>query len=215
MNNNFTEEMLDSLRIRVGEGMSEKRYFHTLEVEKMAARLGAIYAPERIPMLRAAALLHDVTKEKSVEEHIAIFEGAGVALSDAEKKSPKMFHAQTAALVIPAEYSEFATPTLVSAVRYHTTGRADMTIEEKIIYLADYIDMSRTFEDCVRLREFFMSACPEELDMAARERHLRDALIMSYDMTVRGLLEEGLPVNKDTMAARNQLIRERLMEKTV
>ena len=46
-------------------------------------------------------------------------------------------------------------PELVSAVRYHTTGRADMTIAEKIIYLADFIDMSRKFEDCVVLRDYF------------------------------------------------------------
>ena len=206
MNNNFTEEMLDSLRIRVGEGMSEKRYFHTLEVEKMAARLGTIYAPESIPMLRAAALLHDVTKEKSVEEHIAIFEGAGVALSDAEKKSPKMFHAQTAALVIPAEYSEFATPTLVSAVRYHTTGRADMTIEEKIIYLADYIDMSRTFSDCVELREFFLAVDFENSSEEEKIAHLNRTLIKSYDLTIHGLLEGGKLIDKTTLEARNFLI---------
>ena len=157
MNNNFTEEMLDKLRKKVGEGMSEKRYFHTLEVEKMAARLGAIYVPECISVLRAAALLHDITKEKSAEEHIAIFEQNGVLVSESDKKSPKMFHAKTAALVIPGQYAEFAPPELIGAVRYHTTGRADMTILEKIIYLADFIDMSRKFSDCVELREFLFN----------------------------------------------------------
>ncbi len=206
MNNNFTEEMLDKLRKKVGEGMSEKRYFHTLEVEKMAARLGAIYVPECISVLRAAALLHDITKEKSAEEHIAIFEQNGVLVSESDKKSPKMFHAKTAALVIPGQYAEFATPELIGAVRYHTTGRADMTILEKIIYLADYIDMSRKFSDCVELREFFFNFDFESASEEEKVAHLNHTLIKSYDFTIRGLIDDGKLIDKTTLEARNFLI---------
>ena len=206
MNNNFTEEMLDHLRISVKSEMGEKRYNHTLEVEKMAARLGEIYAPEKIQMLRAAALLHDITKERSTEEHIAICEGAGLHVSIAERKSPKMFHAKTGALVIPQKYPQFATPDVIEAVRHHTTGRANMSIEEKIIYLADYIDMSRTFEDCVKLRRFFFDFDFENADQSAKEKHLDDTLIMSYDLTIRGLLEDRKHIDKTTFEARNFLI---------
>jgi predicted HD superfamily hydrolase involved in NAD metabolism len=206
MNNNFTEEMLDKLRKKVGEGMSEKRYFHTLEVENMAARLGAIYVPECIPVLRAAALLHDITKEKSAEEHIAIFEQNGVLVSESDKKSPKMFHAKTAALVIPGQYAEFATLALISAVRYHTTGRADMTILEKIIYLADYIDMSRKFSDCVELRDFFFNFDFESASEEEKVAHLNQTLIKSYDFTIRGLIDDGKLIDKTTLEARNFLI---------
>ena len=110
MNNKFSEEMLFSLRESVKNEMGEKRYFHTLEVEKMAARLGEIYAPSEISMLRAAALLHDITKERTTEEHIAICENAGEVVSLGDRRAPKMFHSRTAALVIPAKYPEFATP---------------------------------------------------------------------------------------------------------
>ncbi len=209
MNNNFTEEMLVCLREKVKCEMGEKRYFHTLEVEKMATRLGEIYAPDDIPLLRAAALLHDVTKERSAEEHIAICERAGIFVGEAERKSPKMFHSQTAAIIIPEKYPEFDSPELVMAVRYHTTGRADMTVIEKIIYLADYIDMSRTFEDCVALREFFFNFDFEIANEAEKQAHLRDTLIMSYDLTIRGLLEDGKHINKNTFEARNFLVLER------
>ena len=209
MNNNFTEEMLVNLREKVRSEMGEKRYFHTLEVEKMASRLGEIYAPDQIPLLRAAALLHDVTKERSAEEHIAICETSGVAVSEAERKSPKMFHSQTAALIIPEKYPEFASDEVIEAVRYHTTGRADMTITEKIIYLADYIDMSRTFEDCVALREFFFDFDFELANESEKQAHLRDTLIMSYDLTIKGLLEDGKHINKNTFEARNFLVLER------
>ena len=208
MNNKFSEKMLDELRQKVSFEMGEKRYFHTLEVEKMAARLGSIYAPDMIPMLRAAALLHDVTKERDTEQHIAIFESAGETVSDADRKAPKMFHARTAALVIPQKYPEFATPELISAVRYHTTGRANMTIEEKIIYLADYIDMSRTFEDCVILRNFFFNFDFENTSDDEKLNHLNKTLIKSYDLTIAGLIEDGKHINENTFSARNYLILE-------
>ena len=208
MNNNFTEKMLDDLREKVKSEMGEKRYFHTLEVEKMAARLGEIYAPDRISMLRAAALLHDVTKERSVEEHIDIIREVGIEVTDADKKAPKMFHARTAALVIPQKYPEFATAELVSSVRYHTTGRANMTIEEKIIYLSDYIDMSRKFGDCVELRNYFFNFDFDSATESEKAEHLRKTLIMSYDMTLRGLIDDGKIIDKNTIEARNHLVLE-------
>ena len=209
MNNNFTEEMLENLRKQVGCEMGEKRYFHTLEVEKMAARLGKIYAPSKIDTLRAAALLHDITKERTAEEHIAICERSGIEVSVAERKSPKMFHSKTAALVIPEKYPEFANEDIISAVRYHTTGKADMTIEEKIIYLADYIDMSRSFGDCVALRNFFFDFDFENATEKEKIEHLNDTIIMSYDFTIKGLLEDGKHIDKMTFEARNFLILEK------
>ena len=208
MNNNFSEEMLASLRERMKTEMGEKRYNHTLEVEKMAIKLGQIYAPDKIALLRAAALLHDVTKERSYDEHIAIFENAGEKVSIGEIKSPKMFHARTGALVIPQKYPEFATPEVIEAVRYHTTGRANMSIMEKIIYLADYIDMSRTFEDCVRLRDYFFDFDFENSSDEQKAQHLTDTLIMSYDLTIRGLIEDKKHINDTTFEARNYLILE-------
>lgn len=209
MNNKFSEEMLFSLRESVKNEMGEKRYFHTLEVEKMAERLGEIYAPNQISMLRAAALLHDITKERTTEEHIAICENAGETVSVADRKAPKMFHSRTAALVIPTKYPDFNTPEIISAVRYHTTGRADMTLAEKIIYLADYIDMSRKYGDCVALRDFFFDFDFENTDDEEKIYHLNDTLIMSYNLTIKGLLEDEKHIDRATFEARNFLILER------
>ena len=68
----YSEETLAALRNDVKKRMSEKRYNHTLEVEKMAHRIAELYAPDRVGLVRAAALLHDITKELSVEQHIDI-----------------------------------------------------------------------------------------------------------------------------------------------
>ena len=63
----FDEQRLDALRGELSSLMSPKRYAHTLGVERMAVRLGQLFCPEKIPQLRAAALLHDITKEESLE----------------------------------------------------------------------------------------------------------------------------------------------------
>ena len=151
-----------------------------------------------------------MTKEYPQETQIELCQKYGVELEADAYFAPKTLHARTAAAIIPERFPSFADAEIISCVRYHTTGRADMTLCEKLIYLADYIDMSRTFEDCVRLRNYFLSVEPEKLGEAERLYHLDATLIVSYDMTVRALIEEGTPVSLDTMAARNQLIREKL-----
>jgi HD superfamily phosphohydrolase YqeK len=84
-----------------------------------------------------------------------------------------------------------------------------MTLCEQLVYLADYIDLSRTFEDCVRLRNFFFESHPEKMEEKARLAHLRDTLILSFDMTIKDLIAEGTPVASDTSEARNSLLLER------
>ena len=202
----FDETALDRLRESVSEGMSEKRFRHTAAVEKMAARLGELYAPDKIDILRAAALLHDITKEYSSEKQLQICRKFGIIISKQDILTPKTFHAKTAAALIPTRYPEFADPEVISAVRWHTTGRADMSLLEKIVYLADYIDESRTFPDCVALRNLFWDAVPEKMSPEEREAHLDQVLIRSFDMTLAGLIEDGAPVSDDTFSARNSLI---------
>ncbi len=206
----ITETMLDDLRKTLASELSEKRYRHTVEVERMAVRLGEMYAPDRIPVLRAAALLHDLTKEYSADRQVMICAKQGISVSKTDLYAPKTFHAKTAAILIPMRFPSFSDEEILGCVRWHTTGRAGMTLCEKLIYLADYIDMSRTFADCVKLRTFFFDAKPEEMAWEQRLSHLRDTLILSFDMTISALLAEGTPISSDTFAARNELICNRI-----
>ena len=206
----ITEEMLEKLRVKAVENMSEKRRIHTLAVEQMAMRIGAVYAPEKINILRAASLLHDITKELKMPDQLELCKKYGISVLENDKFAPKTFHAKTAAELIKDKYSEYADDEVVSAVRWHTTGRAEMSVCEKIIYLADYIDESRKFDDCVKLREYFWGKDIGSLNDAEKNEHLRDTLIISYDMTIKNLLDENSPVAKDTFDARNELVCERL-----
>ena len=205
----ISEQMLDTLREELRGTMSEKRYRHTIEVERMVARLGELFAPDQILYLRAAALLHDITKEFSLQTQLQILQKFGIITYYSDEISPKTLHARTAALLIPQEYPAFAHPTVIEAVRWHTTGRVGMSICEKLVYLADYIDLSRTFPDCVALREMFWGADPAGMDDVTRAAHLREVLISSYDRTICALLEEGALISQETMLARNELVEQK------
>lgn len=204
----FSEEMLSSLRERVSGGMSDYRFIHTAEVEKMAVRLGKLYEVEDIGLLRAAALLHDVTKELDTQAQLELLRASGVPAEEYDIRAPKTLHAVSAPIVIKKEYPEFALPELLDAVRYHTTGRANMSLYECIIYLADYIDMSRRFEDCVYLRNAFFGASPEKMDAAERRRHLYSIMLESIEMTLRTLKKEGSPISALSTEAKAWLERE-------
>ena len=202
----FDESRLAELRRSVSEGMSQKRFVHTAAVEEMARRIGELYLPASVDVLRAAALLHDITKEYSADKQLQICREFGIIISKQDMLTPKTFHAKTAAALIPVLYPDFADEDVISAVRWHTTGRAGMTLLEKIVYLADYIDESRTFADCVALRALFWDAEPQTMSEEERLSHLNRVLIRSFDMTLASLIEEGAPVSDDTFSARNWLI---------
>lgn len=201
----ITQEKLDALRERVVKILSERRAMHTLGVERMAARLARIYCPDKEQNLRAIALLHDVTKELTGEEHMAIFARYGVEVDDLLSGAPSLLHAITASLCLPDEYPDFADKEAVDAVRYHTTGRADMTLAEKIIYLADYIEDNRTYDDCVYLRNAFFDADIDGMSDGEREEHLDRILLLSLDMTLNDLIKRNKTISSDTQRARDYL----------
>ncbi len=204
----ITEKMLHSLREEVKGSMSERRFAHTAAVEEMVARLCALYCPEYTLQLRAAALLHDLTKELTPEEQEALCQAYDIPVDEAQRRSPKTYHAKTGAARIVRDFPAFADPIIVNAVRWHTTGHEGMTLTEKLLYLADYIDDTRTFPSCVLLRRYFFGAEPELMTQEERERHLRATLLLSFEHTLKDLAAEGAPIDEDTIRARNSLLAE-------
>ncbi len=200
------EQLLSELREKIRSYMSPKRFKHTCGVEREITALSAVYAPEDEYTLRVAALLHDITKKLSHDEQLELCDQFDIPYTEEEKLMPKTFHSRTAAVIIRRDFSSFADDAVLLAIRFHTTGRADMTIGEKLLYLADYIEDTRTFEDCVELRKYFYTGLDKANDANAREALLYDTLILSFDMTIRGLIDDHTPIHTDTVAARNSLI---------
>ncbi len=203
----ITDGMLSALREGLKTKMSGFRLAHTLGVEEMAARIGEIYCPEKLNVIRAAALLHDITKELSPKAQKEIFEKHGVEMSEDLKSSPPTQHAITAALEIPLRYPEFASDEVIGAVRCHTTGRVDMTLCEKIVYLSDYIDFTRTYSDCKALREMFWSADLKSMGAAEKEEHLDKVVLRSLELTIADLAENSRHISRETIEARDALLK--------
>ena len=205
MSEHFTKQELEALRQRVAAEISPYRMAHTDGVVGEIASLAALYVPEMTEALCAAALLHDITKEYSNEEQLALLAEQGIALRPDEAAAPKIWHAITAPAVIARDYPRFATDAVLSAVRWHTTGRAGMTLCEALLYLADYIEAGRRFADCVALREAFWSAEPQKMDADARLSHLYCVLLRSFDFTLADVEKAGRQPCLDTLAARQDI----------
>ena len=196
---------IDFLHSELNKYISGKRLTHSLAVEDEAARLGELFSLSAVTIkkLRVCAILHDITKEKGTYEQIALCTELGYKVTPEDISSPKLFHSQTGALLAKKLYGDLVCKTIFNGIKYHTTGRENMTLFEKLIYLADYIEPTRTFDDCVKLREFFYNT------KEFTEEHLNNTLILSYDMTIKNLLDEGKCVHSATVKARNYLITER------
>ncbi len=150
---------LSQLRRQVAERVDARRFTHILGCEETAAKLARRYGAREL-YARAAGILHDVTKCLKEKEQLQLCEKYGIMLDIVEKQNPKLLHAKTGAAVAAAEFK--APEEICSAIRWHTTGRAGMTLLEKIIYLADYIEPGRKFEGVDRLRRL----AEEDLDRA-------------------------------------------------
>ena len=204
----FRPDQIEKLRGRVARELSEKRMAHVLAVEDMAFRIGLMFYPnngEALNLLRAAALLHDVTKELTDEEQLTILAGHSVIPLPEDLASMPTIHALTGALIIPDKFPEFADERLIDAVRYHTTGREGMSIIEKIIFLADYIDDTRTYPSCMALREEFFGSDIANMSEEERARHLDRAALRSIDNTLSYLESKQRCIHPLTLAARCDL----------
>jgi len=130
---------LDAIKVSVRAVLSEKRYVHTLGVVESAAELARLHG-EDVVRAEIAALLHDVAKELPLSDMKATLFVSEYA--DFVGHSEKVWHAPVGALVARAEYG-ILDEDILNAIVYHTTGRAGMSVLEKIVYIADYIEPGR------------------------------------------------------------------------
>lgn len=198
MRTDLNEERLTELREKVRPYLTEKRYNHTLAVEKEADRLGGIYLPEDRFRLRAAALLHDITKREDYPNQLNYCKLFDIIVPSLSETTPEVFHAITGASLAEKDFSSFVDEDIVSGVRWHTTGHDNMTLFETIIYLADYIEETRTYSGCIELRRELYSRIDNREDPLTV---LKESTLKSLNMTVEHLKEKGSVIDQNTMKA--------------
>lgn len=140
---------LEALRQAVRKRVSEKRFAHILGCERLAAQLAAKYGADDYTV-RAAAILHDCTKGLSEKEQLLLAEKWHIISDYGTEDFPALIHADTGA---ETAKREFRMPDAVAdAIRTHTTGAEHMTLVQKILYVADLCEETRTYPGAAELR---------------------------------------------------------------
>lgn len=171
------------------ERLTPKRYHHSLCVADEAVRLAKKYGGDT-EKAYLAGLLHDITKNASEEEHLHIFREFDIMLNDIEKNAEKLWHAISGAAYIEHILGINDTE-IITAVRYHTTARKNMTQLEKILYLADFTSADRDYDDVDIMRQKL------EVSMQA-------ALQYALSYTINDLVSRDKPLHLDTVEAYNE-----------
>lgn len=166
----------DWLRIKAYSMLKPERILHVAGCEEEAVRLARRWGADENDA-REAAILHDITKRLQLDEQLLLCERYGIINDGFEKWEDKLLHAETGAAIAKDQFG--ASDSVCEAIRWHTTGKAGMSIIEKVVYMADYIEPSRAFAGLDELRR----TAYEDIDQA-----LAIGLQMSIDdMRARGI----------------------------
>lgn len=182
------EKILNILK----DSLSEKRMGHTLRVAECAAKLAEKYGADK-EKAYIAGLLHDITKEESLENQLKTADKYGIILDASFLASPQLIHPITGAEVAK---SLGADEDVVCAVREHTLGSTNMSTLSKCVWLADLIEPGRNFTGV------------DEIRLLA-QNDLNVAIIAAMDRTVKYLEKTGETIHPGLKEARNALERER------
>lgn len=125
----------------LSKGLKEERFYHSLAVSAVAASLAMRYGAD-VKKAELAGLIHDCAKAYPVDQYIKMADDYGISLEPVERDNPQLIHAKLGAYYAKKDFSVDDTEILNSII-YHTTGRPNMTLFEKIIYIADYIEPGR------------------------------------------------------------------------
>lgn len=180
---------LEQLRPVALSCLNHRRIPHVLGTEQEAVRLAERWGADA-EKARRAALLHDCTKKLSLPEQLALAERFHVPLDEMERREIKLLHAKTGAGIAEAVFG--TDEEITNAIRWHTTGRGDMTLLEKVLYLADYIEPTRDFPGVEALRR----TCYEDLDAG---------LLLGLEMTIGEMEARNAPIHPKTLEARDAL----------
>ncbi len=167
-----------------------KRVAHVMGVEEEAVKLAKFWGADP-ELARHAGILHDCTKYLELDDQLKLCRKYGIELDSLERKAVKLLHSKTGACI--AKYVFGEPDEVYEAIFWHTTGKEDMTLLDKILYMADYIEPNRDFDGVERLRELSYT----DLDQA---------LLLGMNSTIQEMEERGVPIHTNTRKARQWLL---------
>lgn len=178
------KELKDILKIR----LTKKRYTHSLNVADAAVRLAEKYGGD-CEKAYLAGLVHDICKEIPSEEQLKMALACSRPVFGAEAKIPALYHAPAGAWycenVLHIHDSD-----ILNAVRYHTAGRAEMSVTEEIVYLADLISDDRSYKDVGRMRKLAFN-------------DLKEAMLEAVSFSLSDVVSKGSLIPESSYEAYN------------
>ncbi|MEE3474387.1 MAG: bis(5'-nucleosyl)-tetraphosphatase (symmetrical) YqeK [Ruminococcus sp.] len=182
-----TSEYKDFIRQKMGD----YRFTHSVNVADEAVALAKIYGCDE-ELAYTAGILHDVTKEFPKDEQLQIIADGGIILDSVQKNAPKLWHSISGSVYV-RDFLGIKNNDIINAVRYHTTGRAGMSLLEKIIYIADFTSAERSYKDVDIMREL-------------SRKTLEDAMLFSCKFTIGNLSSKELAIHPDQLDCYNELV---------
>lgn len=179
---------LDQIREKLKATLTEKRFTHSLNVAETAVKMARHYGVDE-KKIYLAGLLHDCGKFLKGDMAREYVKNIGYQADEIEWAQPGLLHAVIGEHLARKEYG-MTDPEILGAIRWHNTGKAGMSIFEKIIYIADYIEPGRSFDGVEAMR-----------DEAFRD--LDRCIVLCADSTIRYVLDHGYLLHPRTVETRN------------
>ena len=179
-------EFLEILKTR----LKPERLYHSICVAEQAKHLAEIFGGD-IEKSYTAGLVHDIMRYEPVEKMLEMIENDGQVLTESEKQITVTLHAIAGEIFLRKEL-KVTDEEILSAVRWHTTGREDMSLLEKIIYVADLTSEDREYPDILEVR-------------AMAEESLEKTCLRGLSFTIEDNAKKCRPIHIDTVKAYNYL----------
>lgn len=180
----------DEMKIKLENMLPEKRYLHSLRVAKEAVALAKHYSTDE-QKAYIAGLLHDCAKYIDKDESIKMLEDNDVEVNICEKNNKGLLHAPLGAIIAAKEFG-INDNVILSAIQNHTTGKANMSDLDKIIYLADLIEPGRNYTeiDDIRTKVY---------------ENLNIGMLYGLEYSIRYILSKKAVIHPNTIDAWNYI----------
>ena len=147
-----TIEISQKLRKQLEKELKPDRFEHTLGVAYTASSMAFLYGAD-VQKALIAGFLHDCAKSMTHEEQIKVCEKNDIEISEVERKNHSLLHAKVGMFLAQRDY-DIHDDDVLNAIRWHTTGRENMSLLEKIVYIADFIEPNRKpLENMTQIRK--------------------------------------------------------------
>lgn len=146
----------------VKEKLSEKRFYHSECVVERCIEYAKIYGVDEEKM-KIAGIVHDIAKEIPKDEQVHVAEKYEVELDEFEKKHIPLIHAKLGAVIAKKDFE--CSDDICESIKWHTTGKENMSMMEKVLFIADATGRDRTFDNT----EYLYKLAKENIDEAVRE----------------------------------------------